>query len=142
MLYTLITKWEGCRLTAYKCSAGIDTIGYGNTTYPDGSKVKPGDVITQTYAEALLKDYVERNICPLFTKIPYKLTTGQQAAIASLVYNVGASAFLNSKLYTAICERDLKEICRQWDWFTAGGKVLKGLVKRRVEELYFFVRDL
>ena len=49
----LIKKFEGCRLKAYKCPAGIWTIGYGNTFYEDGMKVKEGDVITQERAESL-----------------------------------------------------------------------------------------
>lgn len=142
MITVLIKKYEGCRLQAYLCPAGVWTIGYGTTFYPDGTPVKAGDIITQTYADVLLNDYIDRHIRPLFTKFPYTLTELQQSAIASLVYNVGESSFLRSKLYKAICDKDYSEICRQWDWYKADGKVLKGLVKRRVEELFTFVNEL
>ena len=141
MITVLIKKFEGCRLQAYLCPAGVWTIGYGTTFYPDGTPVKAGDIITQSYADVLLNDYIDRHIRPLFTKFPYALTERQQSAIASLVYNVGESSFLRSNLYKAICDKDYSEICRQWDWYKADGKVLKGLVKRRVEELFTFMVD-
>jgi len=55
----MIKGWEGCRLTAYKCPAGVLTIGYGHT----GKDVKPGMKITQTQADALFETDVN-NICP------------------------------------------------------------------------------
>ena len=44
--YALIKRFEGCRLKAYRCPSNVWTIGYGNTFYEDGTKVKDGDVIT------------------------------------------------------------------------------------------------
>lgn len=140
-MISLIKKWEGCRTQAYRCPAGKWTIGWGNTSYPDGSPVKQNDIITQAYAEVLLLDYVQKNIYPIFQKIPYDLTLDQRRAVASLVYNIGAPAFLRSKLFKAICAKDYEQICRNWDWYKASGKVLKGLVKRRVEELFYFIKD-
>jgi lysozyme len=49
----LIKSFEGCKLTAYKCSAGVNTIGFGNTYYTNGNKVKIGDKITQDEANKL-----------------------------------------------------------------------------------------
>lgn len=141
-MISIIQKYEGCKLQAYRCPAGKWTIGWGNTSYPDGSPVKPNDIITKEYADALLLDYVMKNIYPVFQKIPYDLTLDQRRAVASLVYNIGTSSFLRSKLYKAICEKDLETIVKNWDWIKASGKVLKGLVKRRTEELYLFCKDL
>lgn len=116
------------------------TIGWGNTEYPDGSPIKANDIITQSYADALLLDYVIKNVYPVFKKIQYDLTLDQRRAIASLVYNVGTTSFLRSKLYKAICAKDYAEVCRQWDF---GFKQnLKGLFKRRTEELYLFIKDI
>lgn len=70
----LIKKYEGLRLEAYKCPAGVWTIGYGNTTHPDGTPVKQGDMITDVQAEAYLNDYLIRNVYPVFGKIPYTLS--------------------------------------------------------------------
>ena len=63
----LIKKWESCKLESYKCPAGLWTIGFGNTFYEDGSKVKQGDKITQQRAEDLFK-----NLLPKFENIVNK----------------------------------------------------------------------
>lgn len=137
---SLIIKYEGCKLQSYKCPAGIWTIGYGTTYYPDGTPVKKGEVISQEVADMLLDKFIRKNIEPVFEKIPYTLTDNQKCAIASLCYNTGVYAFINSKLFTAICKRDYAEICRQWDF---GFKQnLKGLFKRRTEELFYFIKDI
>lgn len=140
MCYDLIQKYEGCKLEAYKCPAGVWTIGWGNTKDYDGQDIKSGMTITQEYADALLRDYLIKNVYPVFNKIPYKLSVAQQEAVASLCYNVGVPAFLKSKLYTAICKKDMEQICRQWDFGFKNN--LKGLFKRRTEELYLFMKDL
>ena len=49
----LIKHFEGCKLTAYQCSANRWTIGYGNTFFEDGTPVKQGDTITQERADKL-----------------------------------------------------------------------------------------
>ena len=141
-MISIIQKYEGCKLQAYRCPAGKWTIGWGNTSYPDGSPVKQNDIITKEYADALLLDYVMKNIYPVFQKIPYDLTLDQRRAVASLVYNIGTSSFLRSNLFKAICNKDMEQIVKNWDWIKASGKVLKGLVKRRTEELYLFCKDL
>ena len=139
----LIRKYEGCRLKAYPdpATGGLPiTIGWGSTKKPDGSNFALGETISQDLADALLCNYIQKNIVPVFDKIPYKLTDNQKCAIASLVYNVGVPAFTRSKLFTAICKKDYAEICRQWDF---GYKQnLKGLFKRRTEELYLFIKDI
>lgn len=140
-MISLIKKWEGCELKSYRCPAGKWTIGYGCTAYPDGKCIREGQYITKEYAEVLLLDYVQKNIYPIFKKIPYDLTLDQRRAIASLVYNIGASSFLRSKLFKAICEKDYEGIFHNWNWIRSNGKVLKGLIRRRSEELYYFLKD-
>ena len=61
-MYELIRKYEGCRLTAYKCPAGVWTIGYGTTVYPNGQPVREGDKISRAEAEAFLTMYIKQNI--------------------------------------------------------------------------------
>jgi lysozyme len=143
MIDELIRKYEGCRLTAYPdpATGGLPiTIGWGSTKKADGSNFALGEEISQGMADALLCDYIQKNIEPVFGKIPYRLTEDQKCAIASLCYNVGVPSFLRSKLFTAICKKDYAEVCRNWDW---GFKQnLKGLFKRRVEELHYFIKDI
>lgn len=139
-MYELIKKYEGCRLQAYKCPAGVWTIGYGTTVYPDGSPVKKGNMITQEKAEALLTDYICRNILPRLEDL--RITENQKDAICSLVYNIGWGAFSRSKCYKAIKEKDWNTAFKNWDWVSAGGKTLNGLIKRRAEEMGLFFADI
>lgn len=136
----IIKKYEGLSLKAYKCPAGIWTIGYGITKYPDGTPVKQGDEITQSKAEALLLDYIINQIMPHIRDLG--LTSNQEAAVCSLVYNIGWSAFAKSKCYKAIKEKDWETLFKNWDWCKGGGKFLKGLAKRRAEEMFLFFQDL
>lgn len=139
---SLIKQYEGCKLVAYPdpITGGEPyTIGWGSTKKADGTPFKLGEQITQATADALLTDYLIKNIVPIFKGIPYNLTMGQKAAIASLVYNVGAPSFLASKCYKAICKKDFAGIFKEWDF---GVKQLKGLAKRRSHELYLFLKDI
>lgn len=137
----LIKKWESFSEVAYKCPAGYWTYGYGSRYKVDGTPVKEGDTISKLGAEALLNDYLIKNVYPIFKKIPYQLTQRQKDAISSLVFNVGVNSFLKSKCFKAICEKDFENIFRQWDWIKIGGVVSKGLVKRRSEELALLLAD-
>ena len=58
----LIKKYEGFVSKAYKCPAGVCTIGYGSTSWADGMPIKMGQTITQEKAEALLVDYLNKNV--------------------------------------------------------------------------------
>ncbi len=132
-MYELIRKYEGCRLTAYKCPAGVWTIGYGTTVYPNGQPVREGDKISRAEAEAFLTMYIKQNI-----KLPTGLNSNQQEALRSLIYNIGQGAFDRSSLKKAIIAKDWKAVWKNWDWVTGGGQFLKGLAKRRAEELLLF----
>lgn len=132
-MYDLIKKYEGCRLTAYKCPAGIWTIGWGSTVYEDGKPVRQGDKITQKRADELLDWYVKNKI-----KVPAGLNKSQIEALQSLIYNIGQGAFDKSSLKKAIVAKDWKAVYKNWDWVTGGGVFLKGLAKRRAEELILF----
>lgn len=138
----LIKEFESFSEIAYLCPAGYWTYGFGSRYKADGTPVKQGDSISKQGAEALLNDYLIKNVYPLFKQIPYKITRNQEDAICSLIFNVGKNSFINSKLFKAIKEKDYENIVRQWDWFRCGGKVSKGLIRRRVAELALFVKDL
>lgn len=133
-MFELIKKYESCELKAYKCPAGVWTIGYGNTFYPDGSKVKEGDTCTQKEADGLLLWY-----CTTKIKLPKgEFTENQKQALYSLIYNIGQGAFDKSKCKKAIENKDWETAKNNWDWIFAGGKVLKGLINRRNEEKELF----
>lgn len=138
-MYDLIKKYEGYRPKAYKCPAGVWTIGYGSTYKLDGSRVQENDLVNVELAERMIDKWVVEN-CSFVDLMDLK--DNQKEAVISLVYNIGASKFLKSKLYTAIIEEDYKTIIHNWDWISANGRVLNGLVKRRIEELNLFIQDI
>ncbi len=137
----LIKKFEQCRLKAYSDSVGVPTIGWGNTFYQDGTKVKLGDKITQQQADSLFNVTVSNFADKVSQYVASQLTQNQFDALVSFTYNVGVGNFKKSTLLFKINinPNDLsiaKEFLR---WNKAGGKVLKGLtIRRRKEsELYF-----
>lgn len=84
---TKIKAWEGCRLTAYRCPAGVLTIGYGHT----GSDVTPGKKITQAEADALFDTDITKfaaTVAPTFAGV--QLSGNQFDALVSLSYNIGS----------------------------------------------------
>jgi len=132
----LIKQFEGCKLKAYKCPAGLDTIGYGNTWYPDGTKVKPGDVITQERANELLDIIVEdfaKKVKPL---IKQNLTDNNFSALISFAYNVGVGNLKSSTLLKKVNAnpKDPSIKAEFNKWTKANNVVLKGLVRRREAE--------
>lgn len=139
-MYSLIRKYEGCQLEAYKCPKGYWTIGIGNRYMLDGTPVKEGDRISYTEADELLDNYVKKEILPCITEMGKNFTDDQKEALYSLIYNVGPNAFRKSKLRKAIMSNDYAEICRQWDFGFVNN--LKGLFKRRTEELYLYIKDI
>lgn len=139
ILEELVRKFEGCKLQAYKCPAGVWTIGWGHTR-----GVKKGDKVSQQYADALMRQ--ECSTCvDLALRTSPKLRNaepGQQAAIASFIYNVGLANYNRSTLKKNIDDGDFSTARRVsihlWNKATdpkTGEKVvLKGLVKRRQAE--------
>ena len=133
----LIKKWEGCELDAYVCAAGKNTIGFGNTFYEDGSKVKPGDKITQQRAEELLLNLLPKYEGVVKQKVKVPMTQNQFDALVSHTWNSGGS----STLFNLVNTNAPKEEIKKWfetKYITGGGKVLQGLVNRRKEESDLF----
>lgn len=134
----LIKKWEGCKLNAYVCEAGKNTIGFGNTFYEDGSKVKPGDKITQKRADQLLLNLLPKFENIVNKKITVALNQNQFDSLVSHTWNTGGS----NTLFNLINTNAPKEKIRRWfetKYITANGKEYEGLKNRRIEEanLYF-----
>ena len=133
----IIKKWEGCKLTAYQCSAGRWTIGFGSTMYQDGTKVKQGDKISKEKAEKLLMWEVSRKSAI----IKANMSQNQFDALCSFSYNVGIGALLDSILYKKVRlnpnDKTIKDEFLRWN--RVKGKVIDGLTNRRIDEakLYF-----
>ena len=130
----LIKHFEGCELEAYKCPAGVWTIGYGHT-----KGVYEGQTITEEEAEQMLKDELVEYEGYVNNLVTVGLNQNQFDAMVSWVYNLGGGNLkastllkvLNSGNYAGVPEQMLR-------WNKAGGKVLEGLTRRRQAEADLF----
>ena len=136
---SLIKQSEGCKLTAYKDSVGVPTIGYGHT-----KGVRMGMVITQALAEQYLKDDLQP-IKKLLNGMGVNFKQSQFDALCSWIFNLGASKFNSSTLkkYIVANKSDVEIGDQIIRWVYASDKPLLGLKRRRIAEANMFVgRDI
>ena len=129
---SLIKSFEGCRLKAYKCPAGVLTIGYGHT-----AGVKEDDTITQAQADEYLRnDLAKYEKYVLNYDAIYHFNQNQFDALVSFTYNCGAR---NLKNLTQSGKRTIAQISEKLLLYNkAGGVVLRGLQRRRTAEKELF----
>jgi lysozyme len=142
----LIKRFEGCKLTAYKCPAGVWTIGYGTIRYSNGEKVKEGDVISSQKALQELTHEINKKAEGV-TKLTKSvlLSSNQFDALVSFAYNLGLGALEDSTLLKRVKanpnDPDIRNQFMKWNKARVNGvlKELAGLTRRRKEEadLYF-----
>ena len=130
----IVSRFEGCKLTAYLCPANVLTIGYGST----GPHVKPGMTITKGTAMLMLRDDMKTAVMKLYRFVKPAvidgLTDAQYAAMISFVFNLGLKPTWGIVRNLNAGKLDLipGEIMK----FTrANGKVMRGLVNRRTAEV-------
>lgn len=127
LLIKKITEFEGFSNTAYRCPAGKWTCGIGHT-----SGVTPTTTCTRKEAERWLREDLA-TVEAYVNTIEQVRTQGQYDALVDFAYNLGIGNLKSSTLLRKIKEGaptgDIQEQFRRWVY--AGGKVLKGLVKRR-----------
>lgn len=129
-----VKQWEGRELKAYRCSAGVLSIGYGHT-----KGVKEGDEISASEAEQLLVEDLTAISDDLNRLVNVGVTEGQYIALLSLAFNVGASAVKKSTLLFHLNHKRYDEAAAEFDkWIYAGGKVSEGLRHRRAAERALF----
>lgn len=134
----LARRFEGLYLTPYLCPAGVPTIGYGATYYPDGTRVQLTDpAITRERAEALLLWMVRTVYMPTVVKLcpgvdnPHRL-----AALIDFTFNLGQGNLKASTLRRKVNAGDWDAVPGELrKWTRGGGRVLKGLVLRREAEV-------
>lgn len=131
----LIKQFEGVRLHAYDDGVGVVTIGYGHT-----KGVRWGDRITQDEAENLLQqDLVAFERC-VADAVDVPLTQSQFDALVSFAFNVGCGALRRSTLRSVLNAGDYEGAADQLlRWNRGGGRVLRGLVRRREAERALFL---
>jgi len=134
----LIVSFEGFSAKPYLDSVGIPTIGYGNTYYPGGKKVTMKDpAITKEQGIELLAAALPNYEKIVNSKVKIALNQNQFDALVSHAYNTGGS----ETLFSLINKRAEDLEIRNWftkRYITAGGKVLKGLIRRRNAESDLF----
>ena len=137
-LITAVKGFEGLRLTAYRCPAGVMTIGYGHT-----GGVKPGTRISAKKAEELLRDDLAR-VSKGVLSLGVCRTDYELDALTDFAFNLGLGALKDSTLLKVIragdspahIEREFKR------WVFAGGKIQEGRVKRRAWEARRYFGDV
>ena len=140
-LIAMVEQFEGLYLTAYLCPANVWTIGLGSTKYADGSRVKQGDKLTKAEAYALFQDTVGEYEEAVNKYVTAPINQNQFDALVDFCYNLGNGNFKASTLLKRVNanpkDPDIRTQFMKWN--KAGGKVLKGLTRRREAEanLYF-----
>jgi lysozyme len=161
----LMHRFEGCRNRPYLCPAHIWTIGYGHVLYqnqialpvartegknvpmirkemplkPEHNRVWSKDEIEALFAKDVA--LFERGVLRLAPSL-----AGNQGAFdacVSFAYNAGLGNFQRSQIRMRINRGDMEGAAEQFmTWVKGGGKVLPGLVKRRIAEKNLFLGTL
>ena len=130
----LIKHFEGCELEAYKCAAGVWTIGYGHI-----KGVTSDSVITQEQAEQMLVEELNEYEGYINNMVTMPLSQNQFDALVSWVYNLGGGNLKASTLLKVVNSGEFNGVPEQiMRWNKAGGKVLEGLTRRRQAEADLF----
>jgi GH24 family phage-related lysozyme (muramidase) len=135
----LVKKFEGCRLTAYRDEVGVWTIGYGITNSDKsitGTTIKRGLKISKETAEKWLEESLNKKYLPLVLKYDeYNWNQNELDALVSFAYNIGSITQLTAK-----GTRSKKTIAAKLlEYNKAGGKVYRGLTRRRKAEQKLFI---
>lgn len=133
----LCRRFEGLRLRPYLCPAGVATVGYGCTRYPDGRAVRLSDPpITRETAEAMLLDHLRRECVPAVQRLcPGADTPGRVAALLDFCFNFGADRLEGSTLRKRVNAGDWPAArVELMKWVMAKGQRLPGLIARREAE--------
>lgn len=133
-------SFEGCRLTAYRCPAGVCTIGYGHTGTVDGKAICEGMKITEAKATELLKQDMTKfeNAVLTCSALTFKPNENQFSALVSFAFNCGAG-----NLKTLVKGRSAAVVAEKLLLYNkANGKVLNGLTRRRKAERELFLKGV
>jgi lysozyme len=137
----LIKEFEGFSAAPYLCPAGVWTIGYGSTRYPDHSRVQPTDKpVTESEAVAILAATLTDYETGVLNLVEVDMTQNQFDALVSFAYNLGLQNLKTSTLLRFMNNGQYAHVAEQFArWNKAAGKVLPGLVRRRAAERDLFL---
>ena len=136
----LLKKFEGCKLTAYRCPAGICTIGYGHTASAGAPPVKDGMTITQQQADDILSRDLVKFETAVHNMVQQPLNQNQFDVLVDFAYNAGIGNLQSSTLLKKVNAAQFDAVPAELMKWTKGkipGKgmqVLPGLLRRRQAE--------
>jgi lysozyme len=135
----LIKHFEGFRSTVYRCAAGIPTLGFGST---HGITMDSPPITEEEGIELLMLDIAkfERAVERLITA---PLNQNQFDALVSFSFNLGSGSLQNSTLRRRVNRSEYERAAEEFPrWVFAGGRKLKGLVRRRYAERELFLTPI
>jgi lysozyme len=137
----MVKEFEGFKAEAYKCPAGVWTIGYGTTAAADvGIMPSKGMTISKSYAEKYLHAALAKFADQIAPSITPPINENEFGAFVSLAYNIGPGSFKKSSALRSFNAGDKEGAAKAiLLWNKAGGKVLNGLTRRREAERKLFL---
>jgi len=148
----MVKHHEGVRFKPYRCPARLYTVGVGHVMYPeqgklkiedrDGFPLRPEDnrVWTKDEVDAILKADLARFEKGVATYCTVPLTQGMFDALVSFSFNVGLGTLQRSTLRSKLNRGDKLGAAEEFlKYCLAGGKILKGLQNRRIDERAMFL---
>lgn len=130
----LIKRFEGFSPTIYLDAAGLPTIGYGHLLRPGEAEMFQNG-ISEPAAQALLTKDVWSAEQAVLRLIKVPLTDGQFDALVSFTFNLGGGALQRSTLRRKVNREEHSDVPDQFlRWVWAGGRKLRGLMRRRKAE--------
>ena len=138
----LLKRFEGCKLKAYRCPAGILTVGYGHTSAAGTPAVMEGMVITQQQANDILSRDLIQFETAVYNMVQQPLTRHQFDVLVDFAYNAGIGNLKTSNLLRKVNAAKFNDVPAElMRWTKGGGNVLPGLVRRRQAEASWWVSD-
>jgi lysozyme len=135
----LTEQFESCRLTAYRDSKGVLTIGWGHT----GPEVTEGLVITQEQADEWMLSDVAGAVHSVNSMVTAPVTQEEFDALVDFTFNAGCGHFHGSTMLALLNKGDYHGAAGEFEkWDKCGGVVLTGLLRRRKAEEALFVGGL
>jgi lysozyme len=136
----LLKPFEGCKLKAYRCPAGICTIGYGHTSAAGAPAVTDGMTITQKQAEDILRRDLVKYETAVHGMMHQPLNQHQFDVLVDFAYNAGEGNLRSSTLLKKVNSASFNSVPAElMKWTKGGGKILPGLVRRRHAEANWWV---
>jgi|TARA_B100002003_G_scaffold250034_1_gene287988 GH24 family phage-related lysozyme (muramidase) len=132
----IIKRFEGWSPGPYLDPIGIPTIGYGSIWGMDKKRITlEHPAITEEQGEELLRREVAHSERAIRRLIRVRLNQGQFSALVSFTYNLGSGRLQGSTLRQKANRGDMLGAADEFPkWRRAGGRILRGLVRRRAEE--------